>query len=67
MNDIQAKILEARRMVSTILVSGDAVDVMAGARIMLKEAFELAGSKSALWEAHKQAEKEGEKVNKTDG
>ena len=45
-------------MVSAIPVSGDAVDVMAGARIHLKEAFRLAGDKSALWDAHKQAEKE---------
>lgn len=57
MNDIQQKINEAHRMISTIPVSGDAVDMMAGARIMLKDAFKLAGDKSALWEAHKQADK----------
>ncbi|MBD5161426.1 MAG: hypothetical protein HDT14_05310 [Oscillibacter sp.] len=61
MNDIQKKIEEAHRMVSVIAVSGDAVDVMAGARIKLKEAFQLAGDKSALWEAHKLAEQEKEK------
>ena len=58
MNDIQKEINEAYRMVSAIPVSGDAVDVMAGARIHLKEAYKLAGDKSALWNAHKQAEKE---------
>lgn len=63
MNDIQKAIHEAHRMISVIPVSGDAVDVMAGARINLKNAYELAGDKSALWEAHKQAEKQ----EKTDG
>ena len=58
MNDIQKEINEAYRMVSAIPVSGDAVDVMAGSRIHLKEAFRLAGDKSALWDAHKLAEKE---------
>ena len=57
MNDIQKEINEAYRMVSAVPVSGDAVDVMAGARIHLKEAFRLAGDKSALWDAHKLAEK----------
>ena len=36
---------------------GESVDIMAGARITLKDAFEMAGDKSALWEAHKQADK----------
>lgn len=58
MNEIQKKISEAHRMISAIAVSGDAVDVMAGARITLKEAFELAGKESALWEAHKLVKKE---------
>lgn len=58
MNKIQETILEARRLVSLIPVSGEAVDVMAAARIRLQEACELAGTKSALWEAHKAAEKE---------
>lgn len=57
MNDIQKLINEAHRMISIIAISGDAVDVMAGARIKLKEAYNLAGDKSALWEAHKQADK----------
>ena len=57
MNDIQKEINEAYRMVSAIPVSGDAVDMMAGARIHLKEAYKLAGDKSALWNAHKLAEK----------
>lgn len=42
MNDVQKKIQEAYRMVSVIPVSGDAVDLMAGARIQMKEAFEAA-------------------------
>ena len=57
MNNIQKEIEEAYKMISVISVSGDAVDVMAGSRIHLKEAFKLAGDKSALWDAHKQAEK----------
>lgn len=58
MNDIQKKINEVHRMISIIPVSGDAVDVMSAARIKLKEAYEMAGDKSALWDAHKLAEKE---------
>ena len=57
MNDIQQKINEAHKMISIIAVSGDAVDVMAAARVKLKEAYEIAGDKSALWDAHKLAEK----------
>ena len=45
MNDIQNRINEAYKLISTINVSGDAVDVMAAARIHLKEAFELAADK----------------------
>lgn len=56
MNDIQKIIQEIRRTLSIIAVSGDAVDVMAAVRIKLKEAYDLAGDKSALWEAHKQAD-----------
>lgn len=60
MNDIQKLIDKAHRMISVIAVSGDAVDVMAGARIKLREAFQLAGDKSALLEAHKLADKKKE-------
>lgn len=63
MNDIQKAIQEASRLVSIISVSGDAVDVMAAARIKLKEAYRMAGDKSALWDAHKQTEKK----EKSDG
>ena len=58
MNEIQKKSQEARRLISIIPVSGDAVDVMAAARIQLAGAIDAAGDKSALWEAHKMAEKE---------
>lgn len=67
MNDIQKSVQEARRLVSLIPVSGDAVDVMAAARINLKDAYKLAGDQSALWEAHKQAEKRKETEAKADG
>lgn len=67
MNDIQKMIMEAHRMVSIIAVSGDAVDVMAGARIKLKEAYEMAGDKSALWEADKQADKQADEEETADG
>lgn len=67
MNDIQKAIQEARRLVSIIPVSGDAVDVMSAARINLKEAYRLAGDKSALWEAQKQEEKQTEKQEESDG
>lgn len=58
MNDIQKAIQEAHRLISVIPVSGNAVDVMAAARVHIKAAYEKAGDKSTLWEAHKQAEKE---------
>lgn len=58
MNEIQKIIEEAYRMISTVAVSGNSVDVMAGARIKLRDAFKLAGDKSALWDAHKLAEAE---------
>lgn len=64
MNNIQKKIEEAYRMISAASVSGDSVDVMAGARIKLRDAFKLAGDKSALWDAHKLAEAEKEKEKK---
>lgn len=67
MNEIQKKIKDAHRMISMILVSGDAVDVMTAARATLKDAFNMAGDKSALWEAHKLAEKQAEKKEKPDG
>lgn len=57
MNEIQKKISEAHRMISMISVSGDAVDVMAGARLSLKEAFELA----------EKLDKEEKKEAKADG
>ena len=41
-----------------VTVSGDAVDVMSAARLRIKEAYEMAGDKSALWDAHKLADKE---------
>lgn len=58
MNDIQKKLSEAHKMISIIFVSGDAVDVMSAARLRIKEAYEMAGDKSALWDAHKLADKE---------
>lgn len=61
MNDIQKKIKAVHQMISMILVSGDAVDVMVAARSTLNEAYKLAGDKSALWEAHKQADKKESK------
>lgn len=57
MNDIQKKLSEAPKMISIISVSGDAVDVMSAARLRIKEAYEMAGDKSALWDAHKLADK----------
>lgn len=67
MNDIQKSIQEAHRLVSLIPVSGDAVDVMAAARINLKDAYKLAGDQSALWEAHKQAKNQKDKEANADG
>ena len=57
MNKIQEAISEAHKMLSSIYVNGNAVELMAGAKIHLKEAYDMAGDKSALWEAHKQADK----------
>lgn len=56
MNEIQKKISEAYKILSTMLVYGDAVEVVTAVRVTLKEAYKLAGDKSALWEAHKQAD-----------
>ena len=64
MNEIQEKINDAYKLISCLSVSGDVVDVIAAARVALKGAYQLAGDKSALWEAHKLAEKE---EGKTDG
>lgn len=64
MNDIQKKIKTVHQMISMILVSGDAVDVMTAARSTLNEAYKLAGDKSELWKAHKQAEKAAQEVCK---
>lgn len=44
MYEIQKKINEAYKLISTLSVSGDVVDVIAAARARLKEAFELAAS-----------------------
>ena len=58
MNDIQKEINDAYRMISAVPVSGDAVDVIAGARIHLKEAYKLAGDQSVVWDTYKMLEKE---------
>lgn len=67
MNNIQKKIEEAYRMISAADVRGDSVDVMAGARIKLRDAFALAGDKSALWDAHKLADAEKSEKKKGKG
>lgn len=66
MNDIQKKLDQAFAVLARVPVSGDGVDLMAAGRTLLREAFKLAGDKSALWEAHKLAEK-AEKKEETDG
>lgn len=63
MNEIQEKINDAYKLISALSVSGDVVDVIAAARVALKGAYQLAGDKSALLEAHKLAEKEEEKTD----
>lgn len=42
MTDLQEKINEAFKLISTISVSGDAVDIMAAARACLRSAYNLA-------------------------
>lgn len=42
MTDLQKEINEAFKLVSTISVSGDAVDIMAAARAHLRSAYNLA-------------------------
>lgn len=44
MNEIQKKIQEVYRHLSALPVSGDGVEVMAAARILLREAFKLAAA-----------------------
>lgn len=47
MTEIQKEIKEAFELVSAILVSGDAVDVMAAARNHLRTAYGMAKSEEA--------------------
>jgi len=42
MNEVQEKISTAMRFLSTLSVSGDAVDVVAAVKVNLREAIELA-------------------------
>ena len=64
MNEIQKKLDTAFNILSRVSVSGEGVDLMATARSILRDAFKTAGDKSALWEAHKLAEKaEGKEEN----
>lgn len=58
MNDIQKKLDSVYNLLTRISVNGDGVDLMATAKIHLRNAYKTAGDKSALWEAHKLAEKE---------
>lgn len=64
MNDIQKNIGTAFRLISSIPVTGDAVEAMTAARVALRKAHELAGSKKDLWAAHKEAEKAEKKAEK---
>lgn len=64
MNEIQKKLDTAYNILSRVPVSGEGVDLMATARSILRDAFKTAGDKSALWEAHKLAEKVEAKVEK---
>ncbi len=57
MNEIQKRLDHAFQLLGRMSVSGDVVDVMYAVRKELREAYKLAGDKSALWEAHKLAEK----------
>ena len=45
MTEIQKEIDEAYKIVSTLQVSGDAVDLIATARLHLRKAYELAAEK----------------------
>lgn len=64
MNEIQKKLDTAYNILSRVSVSGESVDLMATARSILRDAFKTAGDKSALWEAHKLAEKTEAKEEK---
>lgn len=64
MNEIQKKLDTAYNVLSRVSVSGESVDMMATAKSILRDAYKTAGDKSALWEAHKLAEKAEEKVDK---
>lgn len=64
MNEIQKKLDNAYNVLTRISVSGDSVDLMATAKSLLRNAYKTAGDKSALWEAHKLAEKAEAKEEK---
>lgn len=64
MNEIQKKLDNAYNVLTRISVSGDSVDLMATAKSLLRNAYKTAGDKSALWEAHKLAEKAESKEEK---
>lgn len=64
MNEIQKNLDNAYNVLTRISVSGDSVDLMATAKSLLRNAYKTAGDKSALWEAHKLAEKVEAKVEK---
>lgn len=66
MNEIQKNIEAAFKMISSIKVAGDAVDVMAAARLSLHKADQLAGSKQDLWKAYKEAEKAEKKPERAE-
>lgn len=58
MNDIQKKLDSVYNLLTRISVNGDGVDLMATAKSLLRDAYKISGDKSALWEAHKLADKE---------
>lgn len=59
MNEVQKEINNAYKMISTIAVSGDAVDTIAACKMSLRCAFKLAEDKPEEDEDKPEEDKEG--------
>ena len=54
MNEVQAEINNAYKMLSSLLVSGDQVDVVAAVKLSLRRAFQMAKDEAQKDEAQKE-------------
>lgn len=54
MNEVQAEINNAYKMLSSLFVSGDQVDVVAAVKLSLRRAFQMAKDEAQKDEAQKE-------------